>query len=138
MHAEIPYSEAAETREVRNCTEAVETQFETVYRNSCSITYSKECRCSAVPSAVPSTKCRLEHRVETVVQEEEQCEPCSYNTSTTQQLQTRGHCSLQYKTLCSQTLKLQHRGRAGTIYMSRCMILTLFHSWLFRALRAEE
>ena len=45
----------AETREVRNCTEAVETQFETVYRNSCSITYSKECRCSAVPSAVPST-----------------------------------------------------------------------------------
>ena len=54
MHAEIPYSEVAETREVRNCTEAVETQFETVFRNSCSITYSKECRCSAVPSAVLS------------------------------------------------------------------------------------
>ena len=54
MHAEIPYSEVAETREVRNCTEAVEPQFETVFRNSCSITYSKECRCSAVPSAVLS------------------------------------------------------------------------------------
>ena len=62
-------------------------------------------------------KCRVENRVETVVQEEEQCEPCSYNTSTTQQLQTRGHCNLQYKTLCSQALQIQHRGRAGTIHV---------------------
>ena len=50
--------------------------------------------------------------METVVQEEEQCEPCSHNA--TQQLQTRGHCRLQYKTLCSQALQIQHRGRAGT------------------------
>ena len=47
MHAGTSSSEVAETREVRNCTEAVETQFETVYRNSCSITYSKECRCNS-------------------------------------------------------------------------------------------
>ena len=77
-------------------------QCSTKYKIQCSTEYSK--------------KCRLEHRVETVVQEEEQCEPCS-NTSTTQQLQTRGHCSLQYKTLCSQALQIQHRGRAGTIHV---------------------
>ena len=104
----------------------------------CSAKCGAKCSISIKYKVQYNKKCRVENRVETVLQEEKHCEPCSYNTSTTQQLQTRGHCSLQYKTLCSQTLQIQHRGRAGTIYMSRCMILTLFHSWLFRALRAEE
>ena len=83
----------------------------------CSAKCGAKCSISIKYKVQYNKKCRVENRVETVVQEEEQCEPCSYNTSTTQQLQTRGHCSLQYKTLCSQTLQIQHRGRAGTIHV---------------------
>ena len=137
MHAEIPYSEVEETREVRNCTEAVETQFETVFRNSCSITYSKECRCSAVPSTKYSA---VQQEVQggapggdggagggavRALQLQHQHHPAAADQGTLQP-------AVQNPLQSDAADPAQRQGRDST-----CPV-TKHHGWLFRALRAEE